>query len=324
MNMAWLVVKANRNTDMQYQTSTSEMVKELKEVKDVFNGSPIRHERVENSERVQQIMLDITLQLQTSLELEWVVSQFMDMIHAYLQFDGFMYRLEQPTTTVRRGRQKGHQCEYRLSIDQVEMGKLQVFRGRKFVESELMLLENLLCSLLYPLRNSIQYRSATLSALRDPLTGVNNRSSFDEALVREMNLARRSKQNFSVLVIDIDHFKKVNDNYGHSVGDEVLKHVADQIRNSIRNTDQLFRFGGEEFVVLLNNADCDVAGDIADRILETVSETVIQVNDKSLSVSVSIGLSCLVKGDTVDALFNRADQALYAAKNDGRNQVKIA
>ncbi len=308
---------------MQFQTSTSELRKDNK----LASAGPVRRsvpaEALTQGDRLQAVMLDITLQLQTSLELEWVINQFMEMIHSYLVFDGFSYQLDEPEVSLVRDRQKGHHCEYRLNIDEFDMGVLRLYRGRKFSESELMLLENLLCSLLYPLRNSIQYRKATLSAHYDPLTGVNNRSTFDAALTREINLAQRSKQNFSILVIDIDHFKQVNDRFGHSAGDEVLKNVAQQIRESIRNTDQLFRFGGEEFVVLLNNADCDVAGDIADRILENVSASKVQTQQEAINVSVSIGLTCLAKGDTVDVLFDRADQALYAAKNEGRNQVKI-
>ena len=308
---------------MQFQTSTSELRKDNK----LASAGPARRsvaaEALTQSDRLQAVMLDITLQLQTSLELEWVINQFMEIIHGYLVFDGFNYQLDEPDIGLVRDRQKGHHCEYHLTIDEFDMGVLRLYRGRKFSESELMLLENLLCSLLYPLRNSIQYRKATLSAHYDPLTGVNNRSTFDAALTREINLARRSKQNFSILVIDIDHFKQVNDRFGHSAGDEVLKNVAQQIRESIRNTDQLFRFGGEEFVVLLNNADCDVAGDIADRILENVSASEVRTQQDAINVSVSIGLTCLAKGDTVDVLFDRADQALYAAKNEGRNQVKI-
>ena len=125
-------------------------------------------------------------------------------------------------------------------------------------------------------------------------------------------------------MFDIDHFKKVNDTYGHSAGDEVLKNVARQIEKSIRSTDQLFRFGGEEFVVLLSNSDCEIAGRIAGRILDSVRLSTVTYKRETLEVSVSIGLSCLHAGDTADDIFNRADKAMYAAKNDGRDQVKVA
>jgi diguanylate cyclase (GGDEF)-like protein len=310
---------------MPYQTSSSEMIKGLKEVKDIFTSA----ERVAPGKPLddqlrQQVTLDISLRLQMSLEIEWILSQFMELIHPYLSFDGYGYQLDEPAVLLRDGRQKGHQCSYNLSIDDMEMGSLVVYRGRKFVESELVLLENLLCSLLFPLRNAIRYRRATLSAHSDPLTGVNNRMTFDDAVNREMSLAQRCRQSFSILIIDIDHFKRVNDTYGHSAGDEVLKNVASQIQGSIRRTDQLFRFGGEEFVVLLNNSNCEVADYIAHRILAQVSASSVTYQQQDISVSVSVGLACLQKGDTADDIFNRADQALYAAKNHGRNQVKVA
>ena len=310
---------------MRYQSSTSEMIKELKDVKGIFNSS----EKVDPAARFgasaqQQLMLELSMRLQMSLELDWVITQFMEQLHSYLLFDGYQYQLEQPEFDIARGRRKGHQCSYNLSVDNAELGSMVIYRGRKYGESELVLLENLLCSLLYPLRNAIEFRKATMSAHFDPLTGVNNRSTFESALKREMHLAERGHSSFALLVIDIDHFKKVNDTYGHSAGDEVLKNVARQIEKSIRSTDQLFRFGGEEFVVLLSNSDCEIAGRIAGRILDSVRLSTVTYKRETLEVSVSIGLSCLHAGDTADDIFNRADKAMYAAKNDGRDQVKVA
>jgi len=199
-----------------------------------------------------------------------------------------------------------------------------VFRGRKFSESELVLLENILCSVLYPLKNSIQFHGAVLSARCDALTGVSNRSSFDSSLDREISLSKRNTQALSLLVIDIDHFKSVNDNFGHAAGDEVLKAVSDKIQESMRNSDLVFRYGGEEFVAILNNSDCDEALEVAERILDTVRDNVIEYQGQELSVSVSIGLTCLNQLDARESLFNRADHALYEAKNLGRDQVKVA
>ncbi|MCW9012403.1 MAG: GGDEF domain-containing protein [Gammaproteobacteria bacterium] len=310
---------------MQTQTSTLEMIKELKEVKGSFNAQErIDIGKISSAEAQQQIMLDLSVRLQMSLDIEWVINQFMEHIHSYLLFDGFSYLIDEPVVQIGLGRQQGHSCTYNLSIENDELGELVLYRGRKFAESELVLLENILCSLVYPLRNCIQFRQATLSAHRDSLTGVNNRSTFDSALRREVNLSQRHQHDFSILVIDIDYFKKVNDSYGHSAGDEVLKNVASIIQDNIRETDMLFRYGGEEFVVLLSNSDCEASYVIADRILESVSETSIAYEDQQLSVSVSIGLACLNIADTGSSLFNRADNALYTAKDAGRNQIKVA
>jgi len=311
---------------MQTQASTQEMIKELKEVKGIFAAQQISRTTAKplNTHSHQQLMLELATQLQTSLEVEAVVQTFMQYLHAYLPFDGYRYHLSAPAIEVIESRQKGHSCKYNLSLQDRSLGELVIYRGRKFAESELVLLENMICSLLYPLRNSISYQQALLLAHQDALTGVKNRSSFDESLHREMSLANRHKQSFSLMMIDIDHFKKVNDNYGHSTGDEVLKNVADNIQKSIRETDLLFRYGGEEFVVLLGNADCGSAYEIADRVLETVRTSSLVLQDQALSVSVSIGLACLENQDSPHTIFDRADHALYAAKNEGRDQIKVA
>ena len=127
-----------------------------------------------------------------------------------------------------------------------------------------------------------------------------------------------------MLVIDIDFFKKVNDTYGHKVGDDALKIIANTIKKCIRTTDMLFRYGGEEFVVLLGNTDCEMSYMIADRVLESVRDINMQVKDQTIDLSVSIGMACLNIQDSSESLFNRADGAMYAAKNDGRDQIIVA
>jgi len=187
-----------------------------------------------------------------------------------------------------------------------------------------MLLENLLSILVYPLRNALQYKKAMLLAYCDALTGIRNRSTFEESFERELHLAQRHQQDLTLLVIDIDHFKQVNDQHGHALGDKVIIEVANRIQASIRTTDMLFRYGGEEFVAILNNSDCDEALEVAERILDSVRDNVVEYQGQELSVSVSIGLTCLNQLDVRESLFNRAEHALYEAKNLGRDQVKVA
>jgi diguanylate cyclase (GGDEF)-like protein len=309
---------------MQIQSSTKEMIRELKEVKSAFSNCERPEQKVYSRELEQQAQLDLAMSLQMSLDIDWVMNKFMEHIHSYFLFDGFTYSCEEPSVSIQSSRQKGHSCSYNLKIEDVELGKLVVYRGRKFVESELVLLENLLSILIYPLRNSIQFKKASLLAHCDALTGVRNRSTFDESLEREISLSQRYRQDISLLVIDIDFFKKVNDTYGHSAGDEVLKEVAATIQHNIRTTDMLFRYGGEEFVVLLTNSDCDDSSVIADRILESVREINMDVAEQKMDLSVSIGLACRNKLDDGMTLFKRADKAMYEAKNKGRDQLRVA
>ena len=309
---------------MQSQTSTQEMIKELKEVRSIFSSCEKSDKKSYTREIQQQAYLDLSMRLQVSLDIDWVVSQFMEHIHSYLLFDGYAYQCAEPEAKLQYARQKGHSCTYNLKIEQTDMGTLEVFRGRKFVESELVLLENLLTLLVYPLRNAIQYKKASLLAHSDALTGVRNRSTFDESLEREINLSHRHGQEFTMLVVDIDHFKKVNDSFGHSTGDDVLKTVSSSIQGCIRTTDMLFRYGGEEFVILLANSDCERSYVIADRILEAVRDIGMSVKGKKLDLTVSIGLACLKSQDNRHSLFERADSAMYSAKNEGRDQISVA
>jgi len=309
---------------MQSQSSTQEMIKELKEVRSVFSNCEKAELQGYNRELEQQARLDLAISLQMSLDIDWVINKFMNHIHAYFLFDGFVYTCAEPDTQIKQSRQRGHSCFYNLNIEDKDLGKLKFYRGRKFTESELVLLENLLTILIYPLRNAIQFKQASLLAHCDALTGVKNRSTFSEALNREISLSQRHDHDFTMLVIDIDHFKKVNDSYGHSVGDDALKAVADTIQKSIRTTDMLFRYGGEEFVVLLGNTDCEKSYHIAERVLESVRKINIAVKQQLLELSVSIGMACLSTQDNGESLFQRADAAMYSAKNDGRDQIIVA
>ena len=169
--------------------------------------------------------------------------------------------------------------------------------------------------------------------LMDPLTGVNNRRFFDQRLIEEVTSVIRANAEISCLFIDIDHFKKINDNYGHQTGDEILKQVAQIIRELVRSTDVVARYGGEEFTVLLSHKSTQKATEIAERIRETIEKRIFNVPQHGdIAVTTSIGISSLDStehendGDVNDiaTLFvERADRALYQAKNNGRNRIEF-
>lgn len=311
---------------MQSPITSIETIKELQSVKLKSAGGRTEPAgTVPSPARQQQDLLDLVLRLQMSLDINWVLGQFMNYLREQIVFDGYAYSLAEPETQIQNGRMAGHSCRYNLDFDDQNLGELVITRGRKFPESELILIENLLATLVYPLRNAIQHKVATQSAFLDALTGVNNRATFDAALQREMELAHRGQTSFAILVIDIDHFKQVNDNYGHRTGDEVLKQVANCIQASIRGTDQLFRYGGEEFVVLLDHSGCDAAKVSGQRILDCVRQMHIDAEqEEPVQVTVSMGLTCLRAGDNVSSIFNRADKALYKAKQQGRDRLVCA
>ncbi len=167
--------------------------------------------------------------------------------------------------------------------------------------------------------------------LMDPLTGVNNRRFFDQRLVEEVTSVIRANAEISCLFIDIDHFKKINDNYGHQAGDEILKEVAQIIRDLVRSTDVVARYGGEEFTVLLSHKGKQKASEIAERIRKTIEERIFTVPQHGdITVTTSIGINSLSTtehdGDVNDiaSLFvEGADRALYQAKDNGRNRIEF-
>ena len=123
---------------------------------------------------------------------------------------------------------------------------------------------------------------------------------------------------------DVDHFKQINDSYGHAAGDKVLKIVAECLANSLRSVDFIARYGGEEFVMILPGSTLEQAMDVADRIREAVAKLGFHVSGKPLRITISCGVSALREGDTAASAFERADQALYRAKAEGRNRVVSA
>lgn len=158
----------------------------------------------------------------------------------------------------------------------------------------------------------------------DALTGLYNFRFFSDTLPLEMERSRRSFQALSLIVLDIDHFKKFNDTWGHEVGNQVLVFVARQITLAIRKLDYACRFGGEEFIVLLPNTDLRQAKNVAERLREAIENTPLVYEQQSLSVTASLGVDEFRgnHSDTSEGFVERVDAWLYQAKRDGRNCVR--
>lgn len=156
----------------------------------------------------------------------------------------------------------------------------------------------------------------------DTLTGLHNRNWLMDIFPQQLELSTRIGQPVVLMIIDVDFFKKVNDSFGHAVGDQVLKHIAILMQTDIRATDLLARYGGEEFVVMMP-ATLLVEGQAsAERLRKRIQKTPMPINDTdSINLTISIGLSECLTGWTLTDLLNASDQALYMAKNNGRNQV---
>ncbi len=161
-------------------------------------------------------------------------------------------------------------------------------------------------------------------ALVDSLTNVLNRSAYNMKITQMIREFSQSKEFFCLLVLDIDHFKKFNDTYGHKAGDRVLRSVAASVQDSLRASDLVFRYGGEEFVVILNGIQEDIAFKLAEKIRQGVEKEYYVDKDNKLQVTISLGIACVKEGESEVELFERADKAMYVAKRKGRNQVEIA
>lgn len=161
-------------------------------------------------------------------------------------------------------------------------------------------------------------------AITDQLTGLHNRRYMARHLDSLISNAQRSNKALAFLIMDIDHFKSVNDTHGHDIGDEVLREFANRISANIRGIDLACRYGGEEFVVVMPDTDVDFAYTIAERLRKSVETTPIEISrmPNALKVTISIGIAASLGGDdNADKLLHRADQALYRAKREGRNRV---
>lgn len=176
------------------------------------------------------------------------------------------------------------------------------------------------------LRNAMLFREVKAKADHDGLTRIHNRQSFDERLADELKRHQRYRHNLSLLLFDLDHFKSINDTFGHQAGDMVLKDVGNILDESCRETDFAARFGGEEFVVILPQTNEDQAWVLAERLRRGIEHKTFQYADKTFQVTASIGVATLTPGplDKREDLICKADQALYLAKSGGRNMVCVS
>ena len=270
--------------------------------------------------------LALVTSLRTTLDPEALLTLFSAKVaelvpHAGLRFTPFPSRGGPDLVTGDEGESR---YGYRLAVEDADLGEVTFSRRDRFLPGEAAMLERVLPDLAYPLRNALMYREALAAAARDPLTGAGNRTGLDAALPREVELARRHGTPLSVVMIDVDRFKAVNDRFGHIAGDAVLEGFAARIRSCARSSDLLFRFAGDEFAVLASNTPLDGAVLLAERVRAAVAERPFDTSAGRTATTASLGAACLRRGESGAGLLARADDALYAAKAGGRNRVEAA
>lgn len=269
-------------------------------------------------QRRQQAMFTLSRQLPTTLELEPLVRLFADIVHKVVPFDGLSFEMEGEDFSWTQGVEAQHYAEYGLRLNEQRLGTLTLMRRLPFGKDELEVFEDLLAFLLYPLRNALLYRNTLRLALRDPLTGVGNRLAFDEALAREIVRAGRHDGRLALMMLDMDGFKEVNDRHGHLVGDELLKHFAQVVKASARGSDMLFRFGGDEFALLMPETDMAGAAHLVRRLREALVAQPLLQRGEVIPLQSSIGVAQWCPGEGGAAFTARADAALYEDKRSRR------
>lgn len=290
--------------------------------KESGNLAIVSNNTFEASKAVNLHHYDISSALQTTLDFNELINIFSNKIKQLIPHHGFVYQNEEFNLTINQGIVTRHSCTYALKVEETQLGTLKIMRRQRFADEEIKLFENLLCSLIYPLRNATLFNQALKMAYTDPLTKTSNRTAFADSLEREVKLSHRNARHLSIIFFDIDHFKEVNDLYGHECGDIALASAANCIKEAVRGSDMVFRYGGEEFVILLSDTDLEGATAMAERIRANIANHTIAYGMKILKLTASLGVSTLRGNDSSEQFIKRADDAMYSAKQNGRNQVK--
>jgi diguanylate cyclase (GGDEF)-like protein len=197
--------------------------------------------------------------------------------------------------------------------------------GKGIVRSDLPILSIFAKQIGISLERARLFQEVQSLAFTDPLTGLQNRRSLFELGRIEFSRAQRMERPFCCMMLDLDHFKKVNDSYGHQIGDQVLQEFAKRCLNTVRDVDLVGRYGGEEFIILLPETDRDTAVRIAERLRTSLAEKPMKISDVEVSISTSIGVAGKDENTLqLETLIARADQALFIAKHKGRNRVAIS
>ena len=274
---------------------------------------------IDNLNIDQQFFLELSNKMHSTLDINKIIILFDLEITPILNLDNVVYRTPDNTEAVdAKGR---HLVSYQLVLHEKNLGEITLIRRTRFSNKEQSFIEKSLVAVLSPLSNALEYQTAINAAQQDPLTGVYNRFAMESNFSREIELAKRNQTPLSMIVLDVDFFKQVNDTHGHAIGDCVLKHLTACVKECARTSDMLFRYGGEEFILLLNNTDSTGTKQLAERIRQTVADTPCICKGQSISITVSMGISGFTENDTHGSFFERADKALYEAKATGRNKV---
>jgi len=272
-----------------------------------------------------EIQLVLYQRLQQSHEVEKLLSLFREAIASEIKIQNISFTPVFQTQTT--AELKTNEClhKFKLFAGADYLGQLNIELVSPPNSQQINLIQATAKLLAFPLRHAMEFEQALKYSELDALTELKNRAAMDHGLAKACDTSRRYELPLSLIVLDLDYFKKVNDNYGHVVGDKILKRIANIIQQSCRLADEAYRFGGEEFVMILPNTASTGAYETAERLRNAV-----EINDfgglldeKDLPITICAGVTEFQSTDSCELFLVRADQALYQAKNQGRNQTVV-
>ncbi len=272
---------------------------------------------------MQQQALRIAHAMQTTLNVYNLVKRFTQELHELVDFDGLRYEHMDSNHEYQEGNLKGHHAKYQLTVHEQDLGLVIVAKEAAFDEKALVVIENALANLVYPLKNALEHHQVVVHALTCPLTQLGNRQAFDAAIERELEFAKRHMTPLCLVTGDLDKFKRINDTFGHVAGDKVVAHVGRILANMCRNSDIVFRLGGDEFALLLSHTNEEGAKQLAYRIKNAIAYSDVRFEDKKIQPTISLGVTQFQSGDSAQSMYERSDKAMYTAKQGGGNQIQV-
>lgn len=249
--------------------------------------------------------------LQSSLDVDSLMQNFAAIAAEHVRFNGLSFTDAANNILLKSDSNATFQQNYHLTAQGKDLGALLYSSVKPLKINELSLLKELHQLLETNLMHALMLQEMQIRVMKDHLTGLDNRASFDENIQRSYSLCQRHKSNMALLVTDLDNFKRINDTYGHQFGDKVLRHYAYLLQRSIRNSDVAFRLGGDEFAIILQPASSQSTRLVIERIHAEIQ------NDALLSefnITSAIGAAMWRAGETVESLFKLADEDLYNSK----------
>ena len=295
----------------------------LTEDKHCFDGEDCHHVPTTAID-VASWMNRFVSQLHEALDLQLLFETFTNKFKATLSYDCIEYKDDSTRTYLVDGLEGKHHCVYALKYKELSLGNISISRNTVFLKHELEIIEVMLAGLTLPLRNALSYKQAINMSQRDQLTGLRNRTFYNDVIELEINRTQRYKNPFSLLMFDIDDFDGINNDYGRSAADVVLVEVAKRIENQTRNSDTVYSNGVDQFLVLLPRTVEPVAIETAGRIKDFVLSDKCIVGDDAIPFTLSAGVATVIYEDTVKRLMDRVGGALLQAKRLGRNRISSA